>query len=258
MLKNKAAEFDATLRRYVRDMGIDGKLFEISVKVPHESLYYLSRDEVAAYGIDRRAFVETPWFIAPSSNNSVHLSKWLVEARGPERKDYRVSLVFFSCLQARRSTIGYLRGLASDEVGRPVTVTFSFGNHKTRLALTGAGTKQDIIDTGTLFASSADLIPLDELEAAAAQGAIGVVEADPRGDAGQARTIELSTYGLAEGIKTLRDKCTASAQPGQAGPSWVSGGSQVPFMPAQSGAPKQSIPGMPAEDFLVLERKKKK
>ena len=39
--------------------------------------------------------VETPWFIAPSPTNNVHLSKWLVETRGPGRKDYRVSSVFF-------------------------------------------------------------------------------------------------------------------------------------------------------------------
>lgn len=119
LLRNKAAEFDATLRRYLREMGIDGKFFETSVKVPHESIYYLSRDEVAAYGIDRRAFVETPWFIAPSPSNSVHLSKWLVETRGPGRKDYRVSLVFFSCLQARRSMVGYLRDSQATRLGGP-------------------------------------------------------------------------------------------------------------------------------------------
>jgi hypothetical protein len=257
LIKNKAAEFDASLRRFIREMGIDSKLFETAARVPHESIRYLSRDQIAAFGIDRRPFVETSWFIVPASNGSLHLSKWIVEARGPERRDYRLSLVFFSCSQARRSSLGYLRGLASDEVGRPLTATFSIGGQKTRVSLSGAATRQDALDGGGSFTSGAGFISLDVLEAAANQDAIGLVEADPRADGEETRTIALATHGLAEGIKSLREKCTVSAPPRRLPPTWTGDAPEVPFVPEGKGQQKQSLPGMPTEKFMLLERKKK-
>ena len=62
-------------------------------RIPHEDVHYLSRDEIAGYGIDRREFAETPWFTVQTSNNTTYLNKWIAEARGPERKDHRISLV---------------------------------------------------------------------------------------------------------------------------------------------------------------------
>ena len=139
LIKTKAAEFDTQLRRYVRDMGIDVMLFDAAAKIPHESIQYLSRDQIAAFGIDRREYTDTPWFVSQFSNNTTYVSKWIVDAKGPERKDYRVSIVLLTCSSAYRASIRYLRGLASDEVGRPVTATFSIGTHKARFSLRGDG-----------------------------------------------------------------------------------------------------------------------
>ena len=65
--------------------------------MPHEDIHYLSRDEIAAFGIDRREFAETPWFYARFSSGNAYVSKWIVEARGPERKEYRISVVMLRC-----------------------------------------------------------------------------------------------------------------------------------------------------------------
>jgi hypothetical protein len=239
LINAKAAEFDAQLRRYVRDMGIDVRLFETSAKVPHEDIYYLSRDQIAAFGIDRREYADAPWFVSQFSNNTSYVSKWIVEARGPGRKDYRVSVVLFTCSSAHHASIRYLRGLASDEVGRPVTAIFSIGKHTARFSLKGNGTREDAIDTGTLFSSSSSYVAFDDVEAAAAHGAIGVIEADPRADTQRPRVIELSTQGLVEGIKVLRDKCTASTQPA---PGPVAG-TRAPWVPVQTVPP--SFPATP-------------
>jgi hypothetical protein len=226
-------------------MGIAVGLFDAAVKVPHEDVHYLSRHEIAAYGIDRREFVETPWLVPPLPNLSLSLRKWIVEARGPDRKDYRTSIVSFSCTQAQRATVWYLRGLASDEVGRPVTATFSFGQHRTRLSLRGDGTRQDAVDTGAVFFSGAAYVPFDALDAAVAQGSIRLLETDPRADTKLFNVIELSTHGLAEGIKRLRDKCVQPAA------SWKDG-AQIPFVPAQAGSPPPPV--APYGAYPVPER----
>ena len=80
-------------------MGIDTALMDASLKIPHEDIRYLSRGEIAAFGIDRREFAETPWFFIQFPNNTAYVSKWIVEARGPERKDYRVSVVLLQMLE---------------------------------------------------------------------------------------------------------------------------------------------------------------
>src|SRR5688572_23543170 len=90
--KTRAAEAIAATRRYMREMGIDPALVDTAEKTPHEDIHYLSRDQLAGFGIDRREFAETPWFLTHLSSTS-YLSKWIVEARGPARKDYRISVI---------------------------------------------------------------------------------------------------------------------------------------------------------------------
>lgn len=208
--KGKMAEIDAGLRRYIREMGIDGALMDTALKVPHESVHYLSRDQIARFGIDRRDFAESPWFDVRVSNNAT-LSKWIVEARGPERKDNRMSVLFVSCLSARNAAIRLVRALASDETGRQATVTLSIGKSKARFALSGVGVKFDAIDSGSLFSSNATQVTFDALEAAAANAAVSM-EIDPP-HLSPSHVIALSTNGLADGIKRLRTNCAPPVQP---------------------------------------------
>ncbi len=60
--KKRTAESIANTRRYIREMGVDTALMDAALKIPHEDIRYLSRGEIAAFGIDRREFAETPWF----------------------------------------------------------------------------------------------------------------------------------------------------------------------------------------------------
>jgi hypothetical protein len=227
--KARAAEAIAATRRYIRDMGIDPTLLDTAEKTPHADIYYLTRDEVAAFGIDRREFAETPWFFTQFSSGNSYLSKWIVEARGPGRKDYRVSVVLFRCSGANQAAIQYLRGLASDEIGRPAAATFAIGKHKARLVLSGDGTRQASVDGGSRFSAAASFAPFDDLVAAAEQGAIRVTEADPRLDTKLFNVVELSTHGLGEGIRRLRERCGLPAQPA----SWVDGTKVPHIVPAQ-------------------------
>jgi hypothetical protein len=225
-------------RRYLRDMGVDTKLLDTAFKTPHESIYYLNRHEIASFGIDRRGFAETPWFMQDARSGSF-LGKWIVQARGPTQNDYRASLVLLSCWQPQYAGLLYLRGLASDEIGKPLSAAFSIGKHKTVVSLPGSGTKHDGIDTGSLFSTGAGFVAFSAFEAVTTS--INVLETDPPTAAARApRVITLSADGLAEGIKILRDKCS------QPTAGWGSG-AQVPFVPGHAGS--QATPGTAGTDL---------
>jgi hypothetical protein len=208
--KGKLKETDAELRRYVREMGISGALMDTAGKVPNESIRFLSRDEVALFGIDPRDFQESPWFVQVSSR-AKYLSKWILEARGPVRNDNRMSAILVGCPNARIAPVRFLRGLASNEAGRPATAILSIGKHKARFALSGNGIKLDTIDTGSPFLSAWSFVPMGEIEAAASSGVIGL-EIDPP-HLSPSHLIELSTHGLADGIKRMRETCAPAGPP---------------------------------------------
>lgn len=200
------AEINAQLRRYVREMGIDDKLFETANKVPHESIYHLTRDEIAAFGIDQRAYAESTWFMQ-ASGRGTFLAQWFVEARGPGRKDHRLSLVLFSCGPAGRVAVRYVRGLASDEIDRSLTAALSIGGKRTALSSMGRGTPQNTVEVGSLFSSGSGSIAFDEFALAASADVITIVETERFAETNNPRVIKLSTHGLAEGVKTLRARC---------------------------------------------------
>ena len=105
----------------------------------------------------------------------------------------------------------YLRGLTSDEVGRPLSASLSIGGQRTILSLTGAGRRQDVVEVGSVFSSGTGTITFDALALAAAADIITIAEFDRFAEKNQSRVIRLSTHGLAEGIKPLRVKCLSDS-----------------------------------------------
>lgn len=234
--KSRMAEVDAQARRYIREMGIDDALLDAALKVPHDTIRYLSRNEIAGYGIDRREFLETRWLPVQQSIMRVHVHKWIVVAKGADRKDYRASLLALACSQSQweHARMTYSRGLS--EAGRSVSAMISIGGHKAVFSLSGRLTQVgNLFDAGS--SASVDNVPFDQIEAAAAAGAIKVVEIDPLAVEAQPQAYQLSTHGLIEGLRMLRSQCAPSAPraPQVGGPN----GPSMPSIP--------SIPSIPAD-----------
>ncbi len=208
--KIRAAEFDAKLRRYIRDMGIDGTLFDTAVKVPHESIHYLSRNQIAAFGIDRREFMETPWITITGAKDTLFVSKWMVEALGDDRKDYRASSILLSCAGPQRAEVRYWRSI-NGEGGKPAVFTLTIGMRTVALTESGTVAKSDVFETGGAMAGSRGSVEFEMLDVAATGNVISVAESDPWNLAKPLRVFRVSTQGLAEHIKLLRDKCAPPA-----------------------------------------------
>src|ERR1700682_1715127 len=62
---------DRMLSSYVSRMGAESALLNLAKTVKFESMHILTREEIARFGIDRRAFVETPWTFESNGRSMV-------------------------------------------------------------------------------------------------------------------------------------------------------------------------------------------
>jgi hypothetical protein len=205
--KAKAPDVDGELRRYIRDMGVDEGLLALAMKIPFEQIRYLSRDEVAGFGIDRRGFQESRWTIVDTPTPPPAVMKVLIEAKGPSGKEFRTSLVRLSCRSATQFTFAYIRGLASDEIDRLISIRVTSGDRNITFPRIGRVSKLDAIDFGGTFDTRAMVVPIEFFDVAAAGETIDVTETDLADPALPLRVSKLSTAGLRAGIDVLGQRC---------------------------------------------------
>jgi hypothetical protein len=202
---------EAQTRKYIVEMGIDVRLFDIVSKTPHESVHYLSRDEIAGFRIDPREFQETGWMLMQSRRVSVR--KLFIEARGPERRDYRVGIVDLSCAAPGRTGLIYVRGLASDEAGRAQTLGLVVDGKEIPMTGIASVGKLDFLDTGSSFDRWGRSDARDFLERVTKVDNFAIAAGLPGQPLELASATRLSTAGLSGAIGTLREKCGIADQP---------------------------------------------
>jgi hypothetical protein len=205
--KAKFAAMNAQLQRYLREMRMDAGLFELAERVPHEQIHYLSRDEIARFGIDPREFQESRWSAMELRPQPFLIFKFVVEAKGAGRKEFRTSVIQVACAGSGRALTGYLRGLGSDETGATKSIRFALDGRSLVFGQKPSISKIDAFDTGGSFDTRFAYGPLAFFEAAAARGSIDVIESDPTDPATPPRTTRLSTDGLPEALAELQRTC---------------------------------------------------
>jgi hypothetical protein len=219
-LKTRAAEFNAQLRRYVQEMKVDVGLYDLSARIPHERAHFLSRDEIARFGIDTRAFQEARWLTMEAGPQKISLVKFVVEPSGANRKELRTSLIQVDCLQPRSVKIAYIRGLGSGEAPAERTVGLDTGERAAVFRASRTAKAIDSLETGVLFEGWFADQPFEFLEQAAARETIDLVERDLGGET--TRVTTLSTAGLLQAIAALRKRCDV--------PAFSGDGSAVPYL----------------------------
>jgi hypothetical protein len=194
-------------RRYLREMGIPDGLIEAGEKIPFEQVHYLSRDEIARFGIDTRAFLESRWTVDWPFDDPV---KFFIEAKGPDKKEFRTSVISLSCLDASWLIL-FFRGLASDEIDRLTTIKVTAGGRDLVHARWGSVSKFDAIDTGATFDTRVMVAPIDFVDAAAAGESLDITEIDPADPAFPPRIRRLSTAGLGGALEAVRQQQCSGA-----------------------------------------------
>jgi hypothetical protein len=237
----KSLAADAQFRRYLQEMRIDAGLFGVTSKVPYEQVHYLSRDEIAAFGIDTREFLEARWMAveSPSQGPSQGPSvvKFMVEVKGASRKEFRTSMIKLNCAVPRRVSIAYVRGLGSDETGTTRSIRFTIDDRAFALPQKTFISKIDAMDAGGSFDTRIMYEPLEFFEAAATHDSIDIVETDPTDKARPPRTTKLSTHGLSRALEGLEKNC--GQQPAFSGTAGVG-------LPETPGVKYLDVPGLGA------------
>jgi hypothetical protein len=205
--KARFAEMNAKLQRYLREMRMDAGLFELASRIPHEQIHYLSRDEIVRFGIDPREFQESRWMAMEVQPQPFSIFKFVVEAKGAGRKEFRTSAIRVACAASGRVVTGYLRGLGSDETGAARSIKFALDSRSLVFGEKASIAKIDALDTGGSFDTRYAYGPSAFFEAAAARGSIDVIETDPTDPATPSRTIKLSTDGLSKALGELQKTC---------------------------------------------------
>ena len=209
--RKRLAEIAAQHRKHMISMGINTRLLDIALSVPHEQARYLSRDEIVKFGIDAREFQESTWTAVETPTKKLVVVKFIVEAKGEKRDEYRTSVIQLSCGGPVRVALTYFRGLASEEVGKPAKLSISNGRRELDFSQTGASRKIDAFDNGGLFASSFDYVPYDYFDDAVANGGIDIAQSSPMARSASPRILKFSEQGLSDAIQKLRSNCSKAA-----------------------------------------------
>jgi hypothetical protein len=85
--------------------------------VPHESIHYLSRDEIAQFGIDSREFQETRWDAPDLGTPELWGLKFFVERPAKDRKELHTSFLRISCQSLQRVSFTYFRNAGVGRAG---------------------------------------------------------------------------------------------------------------------------------------------
>ena len=201
------ADLKARLRTYVRDMGIDLAVMSVADKTPFEEIRWLTREEIARFGIDASAFEEARWTTMAAPSKPPWVIKAVLEAKGRSRTEYRASVIQLACAGPQRLRVAYFRALGANESAMPAP-RISLASEGSTVLLTGPAGRTRLvwIDAGASFDVYRANSTIEFFEAVAARGAIDVYETDAW-NVTVAQKTRLSTSGLAQAIDGLRKSC---------------------------------------------------
>jgi hypothetical protein len=236
--RTRLAELNVDTRRYVQEMKVDVRLFDLAAKIPHEDVHYLTREEIVGFGIDPRGASEARWIAAEALPHRLWAMKFFVESSGEGKHELRSNMIRMECAGPRYAKLAFFRGLGTDVSGVRRTLELSMAERKIPLS-GGLFFKVDAIESGTSFELWSAELPLDLIEAAGARDQVEIREIDATHEA--ARVTRLSTAGLAQAVGALRERCKsmpdcpqASAGTGSNGAAPQSGWAAGAMLPKAS------------------------
>lgn len=214
------------LKRYMVEMGVDPGLTDAAAKVSADGVRYLSRDEIARFGLETRGVYETPWMPYENFSNQFVVLKSVTEATEAGGKDYRTTNVRIWCTGGGVGLwFVYQREPSSEQTSHPPVVRLAAGGSsytlrtgetkgesgRERGRTTGeiiaafeiesgrakAGSEQQFAAVGWEFLRNAMAVPSIMITEAAA----------PQGSTASARVVTLSTRGLSKALAPLQKNC---------------------------------------------------
>jgi hypothetical protein len=227
-VRARAAEFEAQLPGYFKEMKIDVGLFNLGQTIPNEQIRFLNRNEIARFGVDASDFRETRWMAQPNGAQKTSFLKLLVKATNDKPRAFRLSALRVECAQTVNGPrILFARTGGSDAAG---TMTLNIGDGDAKMTSLGSVKPTGWADGDGPVSLWSVNQSFEFLEAASARGSIDVVETNSKG---AKYVIKASTAGLAQVIPVLREKCVGTPITAAPGTANTSGAASVPYLDLQ-------------------------
>jgi hypothetical protein len=200
------ADIHHVLKSYLAEMGVDPTLIDAAAKISPDRVRFMSRDEIARFGIETRGFYESAWMRHEDVWKQFTVLKLITQAKGEDGKEYRTGSVRMRCLGAAdRIWLGYRREVASNEIGAATVVRIAAGDSDLMLQGVEGKGATDLRSgmASTEFLRNAVTVP-----------SIVITETfTPAGNAtGWSRVTKLATNGLPKALDELRKDCTKSVR----------------------------------------------
>jgi hypothetical protein len=199
---------------YLREMGIAPGLLTAAREVANDHLRFLTREEIVAFGIDRREQVEGMWWFVDKSAGGSAVK--VIEAKVPEAGAYRRTILRLTCRNPLTVRLQYGREVGAEKGSLPGRLRVAAGGSNFPL---GRGVTVSQSDSKLpMEVYSADL-PISVLD----RGAL-VIEAvdssaptpDPTAADRQSRRLTAQSGG--PGLGELARHCNAPPIPDRAAP----------------------------------------
>jgi hypothetical protein len=194
------AEAHHLLKRYMIEMGVDPALIDVAAKVSADRVRFVSREEIARFGIEARDYYETPWTPYEDVSKRYYVLKSVTQTAAPDSADYRTSVLRMGCKTAGRIPILLRRELLPSEAGARsvVDVTVGEGTFKLDGRVSRGAIEVRYGSTGAEFFQQAIAVP---------HTVITETATPPAPAPGQPREIKFSTKGLSKALDELQKDC---------------------------------------------------
>lgn len=215
------------LKRYVIEMGVDPGLIDAAAKVSPDRIRYMSRDEIARFGVETRGSYETSWTLYEHGSNLFYVFKSITQARSAQGKEYRTGTVRLWCVGgAFGIALAYQRELPANEIGGASVIRVTAGDSELVLkrdeatAASGRRSTSAALEILSKFAVKVSEPPpgserwstsagRDFLRYATVAPSIVITEDPvPQGSGpGLSRAVKLSTNGLSKVLEAFQKRC---------------------------------------------------
>jgi hypothetical protein len=157
------AQTYGVIAAYVNAMGISVDLVKAAHAIPSDKLHILTREELVAFGIDRRDAVESGWSLVDKSSGVSAVK--LIETRDGTGGTFRRAMLSLTCRDATTMRLQYLHQVGAEAESEPAALRVTAGSRSFPLMRLGSAAQGQDGDRGRVENHGAEL-PLAALDAA--------------------------------------------------------------------------------------------
>jgi len=231
-VSTNADDIRRVLRIYFTEMGVDPALVDAATAISPDRFHFMTRDEIARFGIETRGSFETRWLTHPGLqlvtqhglSDQFFALKSVTESVPPGGRDHRTRTLRIWCGEGG-GPIGlvYQREPSFEESGRSVLIHVGAGSNELVLRKTNTASRFQRADAERVFGRLVEengeakagseqrsaSVSWEFLRAAAAAPSIAITEwfASQGSGAASSRAVKFSTDGLSKALDQLQKNC---------------------------------------------------